>query len=354
VRNEAPAAAVVQAAIERRIVPGAVAEVGTHREVLWHASFGRLSFDTTAPPTSADTVYDLASLTKPIVTTSAILDLIATSRVRLIDRVGHYFADWMGRDRVDVTLQDLLEHASGLAARLVDRPPLTRREFEYEICRSPFEYASRTQSLYSDLGFILLGFVAADRSGRPLDHQFSTLISTVLAADEVLRFDVSQLPRDRVAPTVPLAEDLRTGRVLSGEVHDPYAAALGGAAGHAGLFGTASAVGAFARTILRGLADDRSVPPPFTSALLARATTKSTVPNSSRALGWDTMLPSSSCGTRMSPAAFGHVGFTGTSLWIDPARDRYFVLLTNRACDGGTLEEMRELRRAFHDAAAEI
>jgi len=139
-----------------------------------------------------------------------------------------------------------------------------------------------------------------------------------------------------------------------GEVHDNYAAALGGAAGHAGLFGAAPAVGAFARAILRAARGGQHVLFPFTPALLAEFTARSTVAGSSRALGWDTMLPTSSCGSRMSREAFGHVGFTGTSLWIDPPRDRYFVLLTNRVCDGGTLEEMRTVRRAFHDALGDV
>jgi CubicO group peptidase (beta-lactamase class C family) len=93
-------------------------------------------------------------------------------------------------------------------------------------------------------------------------------------------------------------------------------------------------------------------PAPFSAAGVRRFTTKTAVAGSSRALGWDTMLPTSSCGTRMSASAFGHVGFTGTSLWIDPERNRYFVLLTNRACGGGTVEQMRDVRRAFHDALA--
>ena len=152
------------------------------------------------------------------------------------------------------------------------------------------------------------------------------------------------------APTLPLDDDPRRGRVLAGEVHDNYASALGGAAGHAGLFGTAPGVGAFAGLMLRAARGAGGLPPPFSPELVAQFTTKSTVPGSSRALGWDTMLPTSSCGTGMSPRAFGHVGFTGTSLWIDPDRDRYFVLLTNRACGGGSLEEMRTVRRAFHDA----
>jgi CubicO group peptidase (beta-lactamase class C family) len=139
-----------------------------------------------------------------------------------------------------------------------------------------------------------------------------------------------------------------------GEVHDNYAAALGGVAGHAGLFGTVAAVGAFARTLLRAARGSSSEPPPFSPARIREFVTRSSVPGSSRALGWDTMLPTSSCGTRMSPSAFGHVGFTGTSMWIDPARDRYFVLLTNRVCGGGTVDQMRDVRRAFHDALGDV
>src|SRR3981189_2969100 len=99
---------------------------------------------------------------------------------------------------------------------------------------------------------------------------------------------------------------------------------------------------------------DVTLAPPWAPGIVARFLVRSTVPGSSRALGWDTMLPTSSCGTRMSASAFGHVGFTGTSLGIDPARDRYFVLLTNRACGGGSLDQMRRVRRAFHDALGEI
>ena len=109
-----------------------------------------------------------------------------------------------------------------------------------------------------------------------------------------------------------------------------------------------------AHLVHRAAVGDPSPVEPFTPETVARTIRKTTVPGSSRALGWDTMLPSSSCGSAMSPAAFGHVGFTGTSLWIDPILDRYFVLLTNRACDGGTVDEMRDLRRAFHDTAVQI
>jgi CubicO group peptidase (beta-lactamase class C family) len=227
----------------------------------------------------------------------------------------------------------------------VDLPPDTRREFEHEIAGIALEYEPRSRSLYSDLGFILLGFVLETRGGAPLDALYASLWR-----DDLLAFDLPADVRRRAAPTLPLEDDPRRGRTLAGEVHDTYAAALGGVAGHAGLFGSAPAVGAFARTVLRASRGGAEEPPPFSPANVKAFTSRSAVPGSSRALGWDTMLPTSSCGTRMSPAAIGHVGYTGTSLWIDPARDRYYVLLTNRACGGGTPEQMREVRRAFHDA----
>jgi CubicO group peptidase (beta-lactamase class C family) len=171
-------------------------------------------------------------------------------------------------------------------------------------------------------------------------------------ASSVLAFEMPESVRDRIAPTEPLPDDLRRGRRLVGEVHDNYAAARGGVAGHAGLFGTAAGVGGFARAVLRAARGDASVSSPLSPALVARAIRKTSVPGSSRALGWDTMLPTSSCGTKLTASAFGHAGFTGTSLWIDPPRDRYYVLLTNRVCGGGNEADIKEVRRAFHDAAA--
>src|SRR5262249_1061671 len=128
----------------------------------------------------------------------------------------------------------------------------------------------------------------------------------------------------------------------------------GGVAGHAGLFGTAAGVAAWGRAVLRAARGDATVPAPLSTALVRQFLTKSDVPGSSRGLGWDTMLPTSSCGTRLSPPAIVHVGFTGGSLWIDPVRDRYFVLLSNRACGGGSLEAIRNVRRAFHDELGDL
>ena len=341
---------VLEDAIRRGVFPSATAEVGTGAGPEWHFAIGA----------AFDTLFDLASLTKVIATTSAVMAAVADGALPLNQRVAELFPEWRaawqvpgtyqapaGGGRDTVTVRDLLEHASGLPARLIDAPPATRREFEHDICTMALEYPPRSKSIYSDLGFILLGFVVRLKPDTYADHS-GDVRSVWLQPD--LCFNPPPELRPRCAPTLPLEGDLRRGRTLVGEVHDNYAAALGGVAGHAGLFGTASAVGAFARTVLRAARGDRDRPAPFTPELVALFTTKTTVPGSSRALGWDTMLPTSSCGTRMSPRAFGHVGFTGTSLWIDPVMDRYFVLLTNRVNGGGTVEDIREVRRRFHDS----
>ena len=348
---------VLEGAIAARTFPAAAVDVGSTAGTLWRDAVGTLTADPLLA-VAIDTPFDLASLTKVLATTTVVMQLMATGRLRLDERVGAFFEDWRGADRESVTVRDLLEHASGLPARLVDPPPASRREFEYEICRIALEYDPRARSIYSDLGFILLGFIAEQRGGATLPRQFADVMAR-LPADTTnqanpLTFELDTDRRRRAAPTLAMDDDARRGRTLTGEVHDNYAAALGGVAGHAGLFGTAPAVGHFARLVLAAARGDERLPAPFTPALVRAFTTKSSVPASSRALGWDTMLPSSSCGGRMSAAAFGHVGFTGTSLWIDPGRDRYFVLLTNRAAGGGTLDEMRTVRRAFHDALGDI
>ena len=342
---------VLEDALRSGVFPAATVDVGSSVEPLWQ--------DALEAP--FDTPFDLASLTKPIATTTVVMNLVSNRLTALDEPVARTMSEWRGDDRSGVTVRDLLEHASGLAARLVDAPPGSRREFEHEICTMQLEYAPRTRSIYSDLGFILLGFLAADRGKAALDRQFAQLVEPIAPA---LVFALSADDRRRAAPTMALDKDIRRGRELKGEVHDNYAAALGGVAGHAGLFGPAAAVGAFARAVLRAARGDPPSPrfgatgsgagAPLTPAMVQLFARPSSVPGSSRALGWDTMRPTSSCGTHMSSAAFGHVGFTGTSLWIDPDRDRYFVLLTNRAFTGASLEVMRDVRRAFHDALADL
>ncbi len=339
------AARILDNAVDAGVFPAAVAEVGTASGRLWRHATGRLTCAADGPPAEVDTIFDLASLTKVIATTTLAMRHVDAGLTPLELPISEALRTWRGADREMATVRDLLEHASGLTAHLpFYRDHVGRAEFEPAICGLPLEYVPRTRSVYSDLGFILLGFILADRdpAGNALPVQFDALAASRGWGD--LRFHPPAEWRSRTAPT---ERDPWRGRTLVGEVHDENAWALGGAAGHAGLFGTAGAVGRFARDVLAGIRGDG---PPAARATFGLFRRRTTVPGSSRALGWDTMLPTSSCGTRLSPESIGHTGFTGTSLWIDPVADRYFVLLTNRVHPSRSNEAILDVRPAFHDA----
>jgi CubicO group peptidase (beta-lactamase class C family) len=339
----AEAAAIVQRGVEQRAYPAAVVEVGTREGCLWQQAFGRIDSDPDAPVTQKDTVFDLASLTKVIATTSLMMRLVEQGKLSLGDRIAAWISEWRGHDREDVTVRSLLTHSSGLTAWLpFFRDHAGRTEFQHAICSLPLECPPETKSIYSDLGFMLLGFIIEDAGGRPFEQQADDLLR--LITSEPLLFNPPASLRPSIAPT---EDDLWRGRLLVGEVHDENCWALGGAAGHAGLFGTAEAVGDFARTVLDALAGRRT-------ALASMTTVREFVTRSgirgSRALGWDTMLPTSSCGTKMSRSAFGHTGFTGTTLWIDPERGVYVVFLTNRVNPARENTAIQQIRPALHDA----
>jgi CubicO group peptidase (beta-lactamase class C family) len=347
----AAARRILDEALAAGAFPAVVAEAGRTSGAVWTYAGGRLSADPDAPPAAADTVFDLASLTKVIATTTVVMQLVGEGRLGLDDPVGRWLPDWRGSDRDRVTVEDLLAHCSGLSAHLpLYRECEGRHEFERAICSLPLEYEPRCRSVYSDLGFILLGFVAADAAGEPLDRRVEALRAAIGARD--LAFRPPPEWRGRIAPT---GVDRWRGRLLVGEVHDRNAWALGGVAGHAGLFGTAAAVGAFARAMLRTLRGTAGGGAPALAdpALARRFATRTAIPGSSRALGWDTMLPTSSCGTKLHPRAIGHTGYTGTSLWIDPVADLYVVLLTNRVHPTDENQSILGVRPRFHDAVAD-
>ncbi len=338
--------------------PAATTEIGRSNGPLWRRALGTLTYDAGSPEVGHDTIFDLASLTKVIATTTLIMRVIDDGLLTLEDRLAARLVEWRGSDREAVTIRDLLAHTSGLPAYLpFFRDHTGRVEFEPAICHTPLEYPPRSQSIYSDLGFMLLGFILEDlrRNTRGSVGRFDP--SATLAAQfrriaafitvEPLAYNPPRTWRPRTAPT---EHDEWRGRTLQGEVHDENTWALGGAAGHAGLFATAGAVGAFAQSVLRTIAGERVIASPDTFRKFIR---RAATPGSSRALGWDTMLPTSSCGSRMSPTAVGHTGFTGTSLWIDWERDFYVVLLTNRVHPTRDNERLRAIRPAFHDAVME-
>jgi CubicO group peptidase (beta-lactamase class C family) len=341
--NFRPAAAVIEHGLADRAFPAAVVEVGSRAGPLWQEAFGRLTFDPDSSAASVETVFDLASLTKVLATSTVAMRLLDTGSIRLTDRVSERLPEWRGQDREAVTLRDLLAHSSGLTNWLpFYRDYSGRSDFQQAICSLPLEYIPGSQSIYSDLGFILLAFVLEDAGRTRFDQLAISALSGLTSSP--MMFNPPPGLRPRIAPT---KIDPWRGRLLVGEVDDENCWALGGAAGHAGLFGTAIAIGDVARLILAALkGDDARVAEPDTvRTFVTRAGAIS-----SRALGWDTMLSTSSCGSKMSARAFGHTGFTGTSLWIDPEADVYVVLLTNRVHPTRENTMIQQIRPAFHDA----
>jgi CubicO group peptidase (beta-lactamase class C family) len=350
------AADVLRRGVSDRVYPGASAEVGTAASAAWRDQVGSLTYELDSPGVSTDTVFDLASLTKVVVTTSVAMRLVEDGMLVLDVPVSEYEPRCRAGKLSAVTVRDLLEHASGLPSWApLFRSQRDRQSIVSAVVAAPLEYVPRSQSVYSDLGFILLGHLFETIDGRSLDVQFEEMAAGWMGAGAAgipLVFNPPASWRPRIAPT--RFNEWRD-RLLAGEVDDDNAWAMKGVAGHSGLFGTAAAVGVFARGILRVLSGGREAEWRFATRETVRLfLSPSTVPRSSRALGWDMMRTTSSCGSKMSAAAVGHTGFTGTSLWIDPEQDFYAVLLTNRVHpEAGPNEPMQAVRRAFHDALLE-
>lgn len=336
------ARAVIEAGLADRAFPAAAVSAGRTAGALWEEAFGRLSYDDGAADCAADTIFDLASLTKVICTASVAMRLYEQGRLDLDAPAAEVLREWRDDEKRVITIRQLLDHSSGLPAHhRIWTEAVGREAYRQSIAALALERAPGTSSVYSDCGFMSLGFVLEEIGGAALDRQFDALFGDSLGP---LRF---LPPADWAMRTAPTEFDAWRGRMIRGEVHDENAAALGGVAAHAGLFGTAPAVGAFARLVLQTFQQPTRLASPETMRLFA---TKTGVPGSSRALAWDTALPTSSSGAHMSARAIGHTGFTGTSLWIDPERDLYAVLLTNRVHPTRANEKLRPLRARFHDA----
>jgi len=316
------------------LLPAAVIEVGTHAGVVSRAHCGNGIDD--------NAIFDLASLTKVLGTGLVAMSLLGRRSLDLDARVRDSIPAWAGDDRTDVRLRDLLAHASGLPGHLPlhDHHP-DAATLVSAAARAPLARAPRTAAIYSDLGFIVLGRALEAIGNAPLDQQVHALLTRVTSAPLMYG------PVEPSANVQPTGVSAWRGRVLRGEVHDDNAAAMGGVAGHAGLFGTAGAIGDVARTLLGGLrGEDTALAPAWAVRAFAR---QSPVSGSSRALAWDTALPTSSSGRYLTRRAIGHTGFTGTSLWIDPVLDLYVVLLTNRVAGRASADDIATIRRSAHD-----
>ena len=291
------ARAVILRGLEQRAFPAAVVNVGGREGVRWHESFGRLTYAEDAPSCQTSTIFDLASLTKVIATTSIAMSNIGAGRLALDTHVADVLPEWTSGDRGAISIRHLLDHSSGLPARVLGWKTTQGRDgFRRLIAGTPLERTPGAAAVYSDVDFMLLGLILEQVGSATLDQQLSQMFGH--AIDPIQYRPMAHL-YERIAPT---EFDPWRGRVLCGEVHDENAAAMGGVSGHAGLFGTAEAVGTFARIVLNTFETPTVIGSP---SLMRMFATRSTVPGSSRALGWDTALPTSSSGRRMGPGRSG-------------------------------------------------
>ena len=303
--------------------PGASVVVGRRGAAVWEKGFGRLDWTSSSPLVVPErSIYDLASLTKVVGTTTAIMILFDEGKVHLDDPVKKFVPAFSGGAKDLVTVRMLLEHRSGLpAGRDLWRTAHSPEEARDMVISTPLVCAPNECYEYSDLGADMLGFIVEAASGERLDQFLSERVFQPLGMSDTF-FRPADSLRDRVAPTEVTPP---RGYPIQGEVHDENAFALGGIAGHAGLFSTASDLAVFAQMMLNGGSyNGTRIVADSTVALFTKRAA------GTRALGWDTCGGTGSCGKYLSEHAYGHTGFTGTSIWIDPDRDMFVVLLTNR------------------------
>jgi uncharacterized protein YbbC (DUF1343 family)/CubicO group peptidase (beta-lactamase class C family) len=311
----------MQQAVADHKIPGGVVLIGHNGKVVYRKAFGWRSLEPTQESMTVDTIFDLASLTKCIATTTSVMKLIQDGRIRLNDPVSAYLPDFAQNGKQDITVRELMTHYSGLGPDLDLRAPWQGRDtaFNMAMHEKPM-YPPGSRFLYSDINFETLGFLVEKVTGQPLN---------AFAEQEVFQplgmRDTRFLPPARWLPRIAPTQYDEHEQMLRGTVHDPTARRMGGVAGHAGLFSTADDLSKFAQDLLTG---DHVLSP----TIVEKMSTPQQPANAAslRGLGWDIDSPfASNRGDLLPVGSFGHTGFTGTSLWIDPVTQTYIILLTN-------------------------
>ncbi|MDT3777535.1 serine hydrolase [Nitrospira sp. MA-1] len=346
--------------IHAQVFPGAVLFVRHQGYLRVHHAVGLTSGLPDAHPVQLQTIYDLASLTKPLATASAILLLVQDGLLDLSTSIDTWLLETRNFPLGRVRLKDVLSHQSGLPAWRPfyqafppalpsDGPSRHKRAraFLEVILKEPIEAVAHSKSVYSDLGYMVLGFIVERITNQSLaDFCRSRIFVPLHASPLGYRGPTAAATLDSsIAGCAPTEQDSWRGRLLQGEVHDENAFALGGIAGHAGLFGTAEAVGQITHVWLEGY---KGNPGLFDPHLVKQFVTAQ--PGTSWALGWDTPSQPSSSGQWFSPESFGHLGFTGTSIWIDPIRDLEVIFLSNRVHPTRDNQAIKAFRPKLHDA----
>ena len=336
----------MQWAVSDSVFPGAALLIARRGIMVRHQTFGNLGYGAFARPVPLNTIYDLASVTKVVATTTACMLLYERGLLDLDMPVQKYLPDFAGEKKDQVTIRHLLTHCSGLVPfRRYFEEQRSAEEILTTILREPLEYPTRSKTTYSDLGFILLGKIVEKLSGAPFDTYCNEQIFRPLHMADTF-FLPDSLVLSRLAPT---EFDAWRGRVVHGQVHDENAWALGGVSGHAGLFSTARDLATFLQMLVNGGAyDGVRLLQPDTIALFTQQ--QNLVPGSSRALGWDTADGENAAGHLMSARAFGHTGYTGTSVWVDPDKEIVVIVLSNRVHLTRANNKIIKFRPLLHDA----
>jgi CubicO group peptidase (beta-lactamase class C family) len=344
---------VLQAGIAQRAFPGAAVGITHHGKLIAHKGLGHFTYDPNSPAVLAETIYDLASVTKAVATSTACMILHERGQLKLGQQLAELLPEFSAANssykdprRSQVTLLMLLAHSSGLPAYIkLFQTAHSKAELLAQALQVPLAADPGSRAEYSDIGFILLGEVIQKLSGQPLDQFCHSEIFAKLGLS-----DITFNPPVSLKPLIPPTEDDRTfrKRLIQGEVNDENASVLGGVAGHAGCFASALDVSDFAHCLLLG-----GTPLVKSSTLEIFTRREEFPPGTSRTLGWDTPSQPSQSGKYFSARAYGHLGYTGTSLWIDPDRQLSVTLLTNRTWPDRTAQSIKQIRPAFHDAVVE-
>jgi CubicO group peptidase (beta-lactamase class C family) len=323
----------VAAGIELQMAPGAVVVAGRHDGVAFIKAYGHYTYDPSSPAVTTDTVYDLASLSKTIGTATSVMKLIDEGRIGSVtDPASKYLPGMATADKKGITIEQLLLHRAGFVAdnSIKDYSGTPEQAIE-KIYSGPLKYKPGTDFIYSDVGFIVLGELVKAVSGQPLNVYAKQHVFEPMGM-KTATYVPPESWHDRIAPT-----EKRKGEWMQGVVHDPRAFALGGVAGHAGLFGSGDDVARYCRMMLgKGVIDGKRILKPETVAAMTRPQSikdpkDGTVYVRGYGVDIDTKLSASPRGRRFEKLkTFGHTGYTGTSLWIDPQNDAFVVLLTNR------------------------
>ncbi len=347
-----PAYDVIEKAIADKPFPGATLAVGLRGRVAIHA-FGKLSYDAKAAATTPATMYDIASLTKVVATTTLVAKLAEGDFAVPLDldaKVERYLPEWASRPNAEwrrrVTVRHLLTHTSGLPPfKDYWRTSKSKQDTLTKIFAEPLDYEPGTKEVYSDLGIILMAEIIERLTGRTLDDLAKTYIFSPLGMNNTMYRPPKKL-WPQIAPT-EIDNNLRH-RLVQGEVHDENAFAIGGVSGHAGVFSTAPDLAAFCQMLLNGgvYAHQRIL----RRATIAQFTAPQQLSGGTRTLGWAVPTEGGSSGHYFSTHSFGHTGFTGTSIWIDPDRQLFVVLLTNRVHPTRENTKVQQVRPALHDA----